>query len=132
MDGFGKRCAYAAVAMGEATPPACPFRPMACNKCGGVCSIQPYREAEQRISGTAGEPMIVCPTRFEQDGVIHPVTGLILRRWHSKIAVAVDRPFFASFGEPSAQPSRIRMPVTWCGWFPSYGTDSLSAVIGKC
>jgi|GEM_PF-2101078 len=62
-----ERCAYAAIAMGEAAPPACPFRPMVCNKRGGVCSIQPYREADQRINGVAGEPVIVCPTRFEQD-----------------------------------------------------------------
>lgn len=202
-----ERCAYAAIAMGETAPPACPFRPMACNKRGGVCSIQPYREEEQRISGVAGEPVIVCPTRFEQDMMVtrwfaeivgfqpddvmlarevpfmrstttgkpagkidlviasqgqglrwfgleiqavyfsgagmeaefaalrqdqhdqppYPqhnrrpdwrsssakrlmpqlqIKGPTLRRWHSKIAVAVDRPFFASLGGPSVQPSQ--------------------------
>lgn len=34
------------------------------------------------------------------------IKGPTLRRWHSKIAVAVDRPFFASIGGPSAQPSQ--------------------------
>ena len=33
------------------------------------------------------------------------VKGPTLRRWHSKIAVAVDKPFFASIGGPSAAPS---------------------------
>ncbi|MXW11294.1 MAG: hypothetical protein F4X84_03310 [Synechococcus sp. SB0662_bin_45] len=202
-----ERRAYATIAMGEAAAPACPFRPMVCNKRGGVCSIQPYREAEQRISGVAGEPVIVCPTRFEQNKMLvqwladivrfqlddvmlarevpfmrstttgksagkidlviaserqglrwfglevqavyfsgagmeaefmalrqdrhdqppYPlhnrrpdwrsssakrlmpqlrIKGPTLRRWHSKIAVAVDRPFFASIGGPSAQPSQ--------------------------
>ena len=202
-----ERCAYAAIAIGEAAPPTCPFRPMACNKRGGLCSIQPYQEADQPISGVAGEPVIVCPNRFEQDRMVvrwldeivgfqaddvmlarevpfMPSTttgkpagkidlviaarrqgprwfglevqavyfsgagmeaefmalrqdrhdrppyprhnrrpdwrsssakrlmtqlqtkGPTLRRWHSKIAVAVDRPFFASLGGPSAQPSQ--------------------------
>ena len=34
------------------------------------------------------------------------IKGPTLRRWHSKIAVAVDRPFFASLGGPSVQPSQ--------------------------
>lgn len=202
-----ERRAYAVIAMGEATPPICPFRPMVCNKRGGVCSIQPYQEVNQRISGIAGEPVIVCPTRFEQDAMVaqwlaeivgfppddvmlarevpfmrststgkpagkidlviasrqpgfrwfglefqavyfsgagmeaefmalrqdqhdqppYPqhnrrpdwrsssakrlmpqlqIKGPTLRRWHSKIAVAVDRPFFASLGAPSARPSQ--------------------------
>ena len=33
------------------------------------------------------------------------VKGPTLRRWHSKIAVAVDMPFFDSMGGPSANPS---------------------------
>lgn len=34
------------------------------------------------------------------------VKGPTLRRWLSKIAVAVDQPFFAALGEPSTEPSR--------------------------
>lgn len=34
------------------------------------------------------------------------IKGPTLRRWHSKIAVAVDRPFFAALGGPSVQPSQ--------------------------
>jgi len=34
------------------------------------------------------------------------VKGPTLRRWHSKIAVAVDRPFFRSLGGPSDTPSK--------------------------
>ena len=33
------------------------------------------------------------------------IKGPTLRRWHSKIAVAVDKPFFASIGGPSDTPS---------------------------
>lgn len=33
------------------------------------------------------------------------VKGPTLRRWHSKIAVAIDAPFFADIGGPSLQPS---------------------------
>ena len=32
------------------------------------------------------------------------IKGPTLRRWHSKIAVAVDRPFFTSVGGSSVQP----------------------------
>lgn len=34
------------------------------------------------------------------------IKGPTLRRWHSRIAVAVDRPFFTSLAGPSAQPSQ--------------------------
>ena len=33
------------------------------------------------------------------------VKGPTLRRWHSKIAVAVDAPFFQSLGGPSDPPN---------------------------
>lgn len=194
-------------ALGEATVPQCPFRPMFCNKAGGVCSIQPYRESEDgRLGRREGQPAIVCPSRFEQDQLVirwladivgfHPhdammareipfmksattgkaagkidlilasdgdgfrwfgleiqavyfsgkgmrtefaqlrdddnprppfpleprrpdwrsssakrlmpqlqVKGPTLRRWHSKIAVAIDKPFFADIGGPSSNPS---------------------------
>ena len=186
--------------------PDCPFRRMTCNKRGGVCSIRPYDERQGRIVKNSGEPVIVCPARFEQDdllvrwladivgfdvgsammarevpfmqssvtekpagkidlvvasdagagrwfgleiqavyfsgpgmadefqalrtdtGILPPsslhnrrpdwrsssakrlmpqlqIKGPTLRRWHSKIAVAVDGPFFASLGGPSPEPS---------------------------
>ncbi len=34
------------------------------------------------------------------------VKGPTLRRWHSKIAVAVDKPFFAAIGGPSLKPTQ--------------------------
>ena len=33
------------------------------------------------------------------------IKGPTLRRWHSKIAVAVDKPFFAAIGGPSEVPT---------------------------
>lgn len=189
----------------EVSPPACPFNGKMCSKAGGVCSIRPFEAAGDRLGATAGEAVIVCPTRFEQEQAIirwladivempagdarvarevpfmtsqvtkkpagkidlvlssagaeqwfgleiqavyfsgpamrheflalradesetppfpqehrRPdfrssgakrlmpqlqVKGPTLRRWHSKIAVAVDGPFFASLGGPSEQPS---------------------------
>ena len=186
---------------------ACPFRAIRCNKRGGVCTIQPYTEENGRIGSVDGDPVIVCPERFEQDRVVlawlaeivgfsieetrvareipfmrnndtakpagkidlvvaadrhelrwfgleiqavyfsgpamtsefmelerddkdrppYPqktrrpdwrssgakrlmpqlqIKGPTLRRWHSKIAVAVDRPFFKSLGGPSDSPSQ--------------------------
>ncbi len=199
-----RRRELAQIALGEAPVPACPFRPMPCNKKGGVCSIRAYTGADGLILG-GGESVIVCPVRFEQDRVVlvwladivgfdrrtvqmarevpfmrstdtgkhagkidlvvasdatalrwfglefqavyfsgdgmhgefvalrdhagaapYPVgnrrpdwrssgakrlmpqlqvKGPTLRRWHSKITVAVDRPFFASLGGPSEKPS---------------------------
>lgn len=204
----GQRRAFADAASGIGAPPPCPFRPgTACNKPGGVCTLQSYREDTGRIGGSEGDPVIICPSRFEQGellvrwlaaivpfvegealvarevpfmrstqtgkpagkidlviastrrdelrwfgleiqavyfsgagmnqefealrddggdpppfpvGVRRPdwrsssakrlmpqlqIKTPTLRRWHSKIAVAVDRPFFASLGGPSAEPS---------------------------
>ena len=198
----------AVLAQGEARHnPPCPFRDIQCNKRGGVCTIQPYTDDNGRIGRVDGDPVIVCPVRFEQDRVIltwlaeivgfsaeeamvareipfmrntdtsrpagkidlvvaavrhelrwfgleiqavyfsgpamasefrelerdtqdrppYPletrrpdwrssgakrlmpqlqVKGPTLRRWHSKIAVTVDRPFFGSLGGPTRSPSK--------------------------
>ncbi len=196
----------AAVAIGGDRQIGCPFRDMQCNKRGGVCSIQSYTHRDGRIHEPVGHRVIVCPIRFEQNGLLvrwladivgfrsgtarlarevpfmrsattgkhagridlvvasdgeaqrwfgleiqavyfsgkgmdaefrqlqddeghrppfpshvrRPdwrssgakrlmpqlqVKGPTLRRWHSKIAVAVDRPFFDSIGGPSEEPS---------------------------
>lgn len=53
----------------EADVPACPFqknRPP-CRKKGGICSIRRYsQDKDGRINSPVGDPVIVCPARFEQ------------------------------------------------------------------
>ena len=56
-------------ALQERDPPLCPFQiPEArCSKKGGVCSIQRYESSSDgRISSSVGQPVIVCPRRFEE------------------------------------------------------------------
>ncbi len=65
-----ERQSLAETALGETDPPVCPFRPIICNKQGGVCSIQRYEDDNGRIGGAIEEPAIVCPTRFEQDQLL--------------------------------------------------------------
>lgn len=49
--------------------PSCPFQQgdAACSKKGGVCSIQRYESTDDgRIAAAIGEPVVVCPRRFEE------------------------------------------------------------------
>ena len=49
--------------------PRCPFQKgnVACAKKGGVCSIQQYEaSSDGRIAGTVGQPVVVCPRRFQE------------------------------------------------------------------
>ena len=60
--------------------PPCPFQKNQppCSKRGGVCSIVKYeKDPKDKISKIAGEPVIVCPKRFEE--------GNILVEWLAKI-----------------------------------------------
>ena len=100
-----ERHAYGAVALGEATPPICPFRPMVCNKRGDLCSIQPYQEANQRISGVAGEPVILCPTRFEQDRMVVQWLAEIVGSPPDDVMLAQEVPFMlsTSTGKPAGK-----------------------------
>ena len=63
------------------TMPLCPYRPnrSPCSKPGGVCSLQRYEKNDDgRIANmAAGDPVIVCPSRFEQ--------GQLLGRWLAEI-----------------------------------------------
>ncbi|MDE0605586.1 MAG: NotI family restriction endonuclease, partial [Acidimicrobiaceae bacterium] len=66
---------FAKQALGEteAEPPRCPFQPTQppCSKRGGVCSIQRYKEGENsRIGARLDSPVITCPRRFEESGLI--------------------------------------------------------------
>lgn len=75
-----RRQELAAAALDQHEVPRCPFRgkDSKCNKKGGVCSIQRYEVSNQRISFQVGDPVIVCPNRFEQDN--------LLPRWLGDIA----------------------------------------------
>ena len=116
-----ERCTYAAMAMGEAAPPVCPFRPMVCNKRSGVCSIQPYREANQRISGVTGEPVIVCPTRFEQDRMVTRWLAEIVGFQPDDVMLAREVPFMRSTttGKPAGKIDLViasqRQGLRWFG-----------------
>lgn len=49
--------------------PSCPFQQgdAACSKKGGVCSIQRYESTDDgQIAVAVGEPVVVCPRRFEE------------------------------------------------------------------
>lgn len=74
-----RRQAFARAALGHATPPPCPFRrgQPACDKVGGVCSIQ---------KGRNGVPVITCPVRFNE--------GNLLPRWLARI-VSLRRVYLA-------------------------------------
>ena len=83
---------------GKRTLP-CPFKPglPLCSKTGGVCSIQLYDEGiDGRIGDSLGDPVITCPTRFEED--------YLLVRWLAEIVgfspddamVAREIPFMQS------------------------------------
>lgn len=61
-----ERQRFARSALGQAPPRACPFVGKSCHKAGGVCAIQRY---EPR-GGVTGAPVIVCPTRFEQENIL--------------------------------------------------------------
>lgn len=64
----------------EATAPPCPFQAnrSPCAKRGGVCSIRRYRQGPEDALGDAeGDPVTVCPRRFEQ--------GHLPARWLGEI-----------------------------------------------
>lgn len=71
-----QRETYAEHALGEseAEHPACPFQPdqPPCSKRGGVCSMQRYAEDRNgRLGESVGEPVIMCPRRFEAEGLVY-------------------------------------------------------------
>ena len=75
-----RRQELAVVAQGEGVPPICPYRRGApiCSKKGGTCTIQEYEIVDGRISANIGDPVIVCPYRFNEADVIP--------RWLAEIA----------------------------------------------
>ena len=69
-----QRSQFSALALqGRRGAPACPFQDGAppCRKSGGVCSLRRYEQsADGRLGAPVGEPVIVCPSRFEEDKLL--------------------------------------------------------------
>ncbi len=82
-----RRAATALSTRGNA--PACPFAGMQCSKQGGVCSLQRYEESGE----PAGEPVIVCPARFDEDGQLLRWLADIVGFQHETAYVAREVPF---------------------------------------
>ena len=80
-----RRAQLARSALQRGNAPRCPFQQgdVQCSKKGGVCSIQRYEEADSggRIAAAVGEPVVVCPRRFQESQV--------LIRWLAEI-VGID------------------------------------------
>ena len=91
-----ERQTLAEMAVGDHAPPRCPFRPMVCNKSGGVCSIQPYTDSGGHIAGTDGPPVITCPTRFDQDSMIVRWLAEIVGFAADEVKLAREVPFMES------------------------------------
>ena len=63
----------AAALRGRRGAPPCPFQEgePPCRKSGGVCSLRRYEQgADGRLGAPAGEPVIFCPSRFEESGLL--------------------------------------------------------------
>lgn len=102
------RSLLAESALGNSAPPPCPFQigNPPCSKKHGVCSIVQYTRGQTgRIGRKAGEPVIVCPNRFDQ--------GRLLVHWLAEIVgftldeamVAREVPFLRSTatGKPAGK-----------------------------
>lgn len=91
-----RRQELARAALGETPPPDCPFRAMRCNKAGGVCSIRLYDERNGRTVAATGDPVIVCPARFEQDAMVMSWLAEIVGFDPESTSVAREVPFMKS------------------------------------
>lgn len=86
----------------EPDPPICPFQPgsVACNKKGGVCSIQQYDLQTvpdgYRIGKPFGTPIITCPHRFKQRNLIVKWLAEIVGFSENDSYVASEVPFMRS------------------------------------
>ena len=68
-----RRSEFARRALQRADAPQCPFQQgdVQCSKKGGVCSIQRYEsDSGGRIAGAVGEPVVVCPRRFQESQML--------------------------------------------------------------
>jgi hypothetical protein len=93
----------------------CPFKPTEsgrparrCNKKGGVCSLRLFvQDAHGQVEG-AGEPVITCPSRFLEAGLVVNWVGEVLLGT-SNPAVISELPFLMGEIEPeeAAKPDAV-------------------------
>ena len=96
----GERQGFANIALGETDlRPPCPFQSngAVCRKSGGVCSIQLYEDdGSGHVEGSADSPVIVCPSRFEQDNLLIQWLGEIVGFPAADLSMAREIPFMES------------------------------------
>ena len=88
-----ERHALAMSALGEADVPVCPFRPGLCSKKGGVCSMRAYERDGEEIGPAVGHPVIMCPSRFDQDMVLVEWLSELVGFPLNEVEVAREVPF---------------------------------------
>ena len=98
-----QRQELAGAALGGQQQP-CPFRDGPCSKSGGVCSMRPYTAAGVHVGEPAGPPVVMCPHRFEQDGVLSRWLAEIVGFDPSGAMVAREVPFMVgATGRPAGK-----------------------------
>ena len=111
------RCASAEHALGRGSIPECPYAAKPCNKKGGVCTLQRYRDDGAAV----GAPVIVCPTRFEQDGLLVHWLADIVEFDLDHVHVAPEVPFMVdtntgrAAGRIDLVVAEVNGELTWFG-----------------
>lgn len=91
-----RRSKLSSCALQQADAPECPFQKPGtrCSKKGGVCTIQQYESsADGRITAAIGQPVIVCPRRFEESRTIQQWLAEIVGLEPDDTHVAREVPF---------------------------------------
>ena len=91
-----RRSEFARCALREREAPLCPFQQpdTRCSKRGGVCSIQQYQSsADGRIAAAIGQPVVVCPRRFEESRTLLKWLAEIVGLDPSDTHIAREVPF---------------------------------------
>lgn len=89
------------------TPP-CPFQKEKppCRKRGGVCSLRRYQQGDKGRLGTPqGDPVVVCPARFEEANILVSWLAEIVGFSSSDTRLAREVPFMqgTSTGKPAGK-----------------------------
>jgi hypothetical protein len=99
-----KRLASIALDRDRAAP-QCPFQPgnQPCNKRGGVCSLQRYDSGENgRIGQGLGSPVITCPNRFDEQGVVTHWLADVVGFDYADARIAHEVPFMRAAANEKA------------------------------
>jgi hypothetical protein len=124
----------------ESRIPPCPFqedRPP-CRKRGGVCSLQRYEgDTGNRISQAVGDPVVVCPARFEEGHMLVSWLAEIVGFSEVETKLAREVPFMegTSTGRPAGKIDMVvartsESSLVWYGleiqavYFSGPGMDS--------